>query len=72
MKKTLLIIGIILIVAGVLALLAGWLFGYAGSHTLDGSADLYAKQRRMMLIFLIVGAIAVIGGIVCLVARRGM
>ena len=69
MKKLLLIIGIIVIIAGVLALLfaALNLFGYF--HTLDGSAELYAGLRQRAVVFLAVGLILAAIGIVCIVIR---
>lgn len=70
MKKTLLIIGIILIVAGVLAILLGLLFKFVSMNTLDGSFSLYAKQRRMMIVHLIGGVVIVICGIASLIIRR--
>lgn len=70
MKKALLIIGIIIIVAGALALLLGILFKYVSTHTLDGSLSLYDKQRRMMFVHLIGGVVCLTVGILCVVLRH--
>lgn len=69
MKKTLLIVGIMLIIMGVFGLLLGLLFWYVRMHTLDGSAGLYAKQNRLMIVFLLTGAIVLAAGIMCLVLK---
>lgn len=69
MKKALLIIGIVIIVAGVLGLLWGALFKYISMNTLDGSVDLYIRQRKVMFAHLISGTIALVLGIVCLIVR---
>lgn len=70
MKKILLIFGILLIILGVIGLLIGGLIGYASVNTLDGSPDLYARQRKLMLIFLLAGVAAIIVGIICFVMRK--
>ena len=69
MKKLLMIIGIVLIVACVLSLLFALLnlFGYR--HVLDGSAELYGSLHRRMLVFLIVGIVLAVIGAVCFVLR---
>ena len=69
MKKLLLIIGIVLIAAGVLALLyAGLnLFGYR--HVLDGSAELYARLHRRSVLFGTVGLVLTSLGTACLIIR---
>ncbi|MBR0081973.1 MAG: hypothetical protein IJP98_04450 [Clostridia bacterium] len=62
MKKLLLILGILFLVAAALSLLfaALQLFGYY--HVLDGSAALYARLfRRAILFFSIGGGLALLG-----------
>ena len=69
MKKVLLIVGIIVIIACVLALLLGALSLFGYYHVLDGSQALYAKlHRRAILSFVIAGILAVVA-VVCFVVR---
>ena len=69
MKKWLLVIGIILIVASVVSLLfaALQLFGYY--HVLDGSAALYARLHQRAIVSFIVGGVLACGAVVCLILR---
>ena len=71
MKKILLVIGIVAIVACILALAYAALniFGYY--RVLDGSAELYARLHQRAIIFLIVGIVLAVIGIVCMIVRRG-
>ncbi len=72
MRKVLLIAGIIVIIACVIALLFGalQLFGYY--HVLDGSKALYDRlHRRAILSFVIAGILAA-AAVVCFVARSKM
>ena len=69
MRKILLAVGIVIIVAFVIALLLGVinLFGYY--HVLDGSQNLYARlHRRAILSFVIAGILAV-AAVICFVIR---
>ena len=70
MKKALLIIGIIIIVAGVLSLLfAGLnLFGYYS--VLDGSSELYARMHQRSIVFGVVGIALAVVGAVCIRLRK--
>ena len=70
MKKVLLIIGIIVIVVGILALLRGGLAGYIGRHTLDASNSFYDRNRRIMKIYLAMGMIISVLGVLCVVGSR--
>ena len=69
MKKWLLVIGIILIVASVVSLLfaALQLFGYY--HVLDGSAALYARLHQRAIVSFIVGGVLACGAVACLILR---
>lgn len=69
MKKWLLVIGIILIVATVVSLLfaALQLFGYY--HVLDGSAALYARLHQRAIVSFIVGGVLACGAVACLILR---
>ena len=69
MKKVLLIIGIVSIVACVLALAFGGLnlFGY---HTvLDGSHELYQRLHQRAIVSFVAGAVFAAIGIGCLIIR---
>ena len=70
MKKTLLIVGIVIIVIGVLSLLAGLLFWFVRTNTLDGSGSFYDRQKRMMIIHLIIGAVVSIIGTVSVIVSK--
>lgn len=69
MKKLLLIVGIIFLVACVLALLfaALNLFGY--HNVMDGSSNLYARLHQRMIVSFIVGIVLGIIGTACLIIR---
>lgn len=69
MKKLLLIVGIILIIAGVLALLFALFNRFGYYNLLDGSAEQYAAlRRRMNISFIAAFALAALGA-VCLIIR---
>ena len=69
MKKLLLIIGIVIIVACVLSLLYALLNLYGYYHVLDGSGELYGRLHRRMIVFLITGILLAAIGAVCFVIR---
>ena len=69
MKKRLLIIGIIVILAGVIAVLISALSRYGYYHVLDGSSDLYVRLYRRMYICLASGIVLVTIGTVCIIIR---
>lgn len=69
MKKVLLIVGIIVVVAGVIALLIGAVNRFMFYHTMDGSGSLYDTLKLRMKISFIIGAVLEIIGAVCLVIR---
>ena len=69
MKKLLLIFGIILIVAGVLALLFAALNRFGYYNLLDGSAEQYAALRRRMNISFFAGLALAALGAVCIFIR---
>ena len=72
MKKSLLLIGILLIIAAVICLALGALnlFGYY--NVMDGSNDLYQTMHQRMTIFFTVGIILGVIGAVSLVIRSRM
>ena len=70
MKKLLLILGVVCIIAGVLSLLLAVLNWYGYYHVLDGSAELYSRLNMRKILFLILGICLVVGGAVCLLVRR--
>ncbi|MBR5048543.1 MAG: hypothetical protein IKX74_02685 [Erysipelotrichaceae bacterium] len=55
MKKTLMIIGIILLVTAALCLLAALFFHHMHGSVMDGSAALYARLQNRFLLFLRIG-----------------
>lgn len=69
MKKTLLIIGIICIIVCVLSLLFAALNRFGYYHLLDGSSEHYTQMKRKMVIFLIIGFVLAVIGIVCIIIR---
>ncbi|MCR5683963.1 MAG: hypothetical protein K6G81_00885 [Lachnospiraceae bacterium] len=70
MKRSLLILGIIAIIAGVLSLLIAALYWYSYYHVLDGSSTLYSRLSMRKIVFLIAGICLVAAGIICLLIRR--
>ena len=69
MKKLLLIIGVVVIIAGVIALLFSALQRYGYYHLLDGDADLYIRLHRGMIVSFVIGIVLVAMGAVCLIVR---
>lgn len=69
MKKVLLIVGIVLIVAGVLALLFAALNVYMYHNVMDGSAALFARLHQRAIVFFIVGGALTVLGILGVVLR---
>ena len=56
MKKFLLIIGIVIIIAGVIALLFSALQRFGYYHLFDGDADLYIRLHWGMIISFVIGS----------------
>lgn len=72
MKRALLIIGIVIVVACVISLIMALFFRYNYYHVLDGTTTLYARlYRRMIMSFITAGVFAVIA-VVCFIARAKM
>ena len=69
MKKLLLIIGVVIVIAGVIALLFSALQLYGYYHLLDGDADMYIGLHWRMIISLVIGIVLVAMGAVCLIIR---
>ena len=67
MKKLLLIIGIVSIIACVLFLLFALLnlFGY--HNVLDGSADFYDRLYRRTFVYFVIGIVLAVIGSVCII-----
>ena len=72
MKKALLIIGIILIVAFVLALIVALFFRYSYLHVLDGSQALYDRLHRRMIIGFVTSGVLALLSAVCFIIRAKM
>ncbi|MBR5947387.1 MAG: hypothetical protein IKZ82_01905 [Clostridia bacterium] len=69
MKKFLLIIGVALIAASILALLFAALNRYGYYHALDGSALHFVKLYRRMTVSFIVGLGLAVLGVACIIIR---
>lgn len=69
MKKFLLIAGIIIIVACVIALLLGALFLSGYHNVLDGSAELYAKLHKRAIMFFVISGILAVAAAACFIFR---
>ena len=69
MKKLLLIVGIVIIVACVICLLYGALNMFAYRGVLDGSAELYIKLHRRMNVSFIGGGVLAVLGVLCFMIR---
>ena len=69
MRKLMLILGVILVIAAVVALAyaALSLFGYY--HVLDGSSALYSRLHSRAILFFIVGGVLLAIGIVSFIVR---
>jgi len=72
MKKLLLIVGIILITAGVLFLLFGVLNWHGYYHLLDGSPEHYISMHRRMIVGFTIGSVLAVIGILCFILRTKM
>ena len=69
MKKMLLIVGIILIIACVLSLLYAALNLFVYYHVLDGSGELYSRLHQRMIIFGLIGIVLAVLGTLCFIFR---
>ncbi len=69
MKKLLLIIGIVSLIACVLSLLFAAFNLYGYYHVLDGSPDLFVRLHRRMILFFVIGIVLAVVGSVCFIIR---
>ena len=69
MKKLLLIVGIVLLAACIFSLLFAALNRFGYYRTLDGSAALYARLHRRMILFFVLGIVFAAVGTGCLIVR---
>lgn len=69
MKRLLLIIGIISIIACVLFLLFAFLNMFGYYNVVDGTAGLYKKMHQRMIISFTVGAVLAVIGTVCIIIQ---
>ena len=72
MKKLLLVIGIVIVVAGIIALLFSAIQLYGYYHLLDGEADMYIGLHRRTIIYFVLGIVFAVIGAVCLIIRTKM
>ena len=69
MRILLLVVSIIMIIACIVSLLYAALNCYGYYHVVDGSASLYDRLHRRMIIFFITGSVLAVIGAVCLIIR---
>jgi len=69
MKRLLLIVGMISLIACVLSLLFSAFNRFGYYHMLDGSSDLYVRLHWRMVIFFVVGIVFAVIGTACLIVR---
>ena len=69
MKKTLLIIGILLIIAAILFLLLAGLFLHSYHSLRDGTPEHYAALQQKAIVFGAIGVVLALGGAACLIFR---
>ena len=69
MRKVLLIIGILVLVACAFSLAAAILNGYGYHNVVDGSASLYARLHRRMIIYSVSTAFLAVAGTVCIIIQ---
>ena len=69
MKKVIFVIGIVIIVACVLALLYAGLNYYGYYHVLDGSTQLYQRLHHRAVLSALIAAVLGIIGIACIIIR---
>jgi len=69
MNKVLLIIGIVIIIAGVLSLAFAALNMLGYHRALDGSNEFYARLHQRMIAFGITGIILTLAGAACIIIR---
>ncbi len=69
MNRVLLIIGIVVVIAGVLSLAFAALNMLGYYRALDGSQELYARLHQRMIIFGITGLVLSAAGAVCIIIR---
>lgn len=67
MKKTFLIIGVILLIVAVICFILSTLYHWAHGSVLDGSAELYTRLTRRFHVFLYLGIVLIVSGAVALV-----
>ncbi len=70
MKKALLIIGIILLAAGLISIGLGLWFHHFGGSIMDGSASVYARAYRLQRTFSGVGiGVSLVGAALIVISR---
>ena len=67
MKKILLIVGILSLVACVIFLLFAALYMFGYRNVLDGSAELYKRLHYKMILFSVIGAVFALLGTACII-----
>jgi len=70
MKKSLLVLGVLIIIIGAIALLFSASQGYGYYHLLDGDADMYIGLHRRMIICFVNGIVPVVIAVAYMIIRR--
>ncbi len=69
MKKSLLVFGILLLIAAVLSFALAALNLFAYRHVMDGSPELFDRLHQRAVLFIVLGAVLALSGTVCLIVR---
>lgn len=69
MKEVLLIVGIVAVILCALSLLFAGLNWFGYYNLLDGTSEQYARLRRRKIIFMIIGIVLAVVGIVSLIVQ---
>lgn len=72
MKRLLFIVGIISLIVCALSLLFSALNCFGYYHVLDGSAELYIRLHRRMLLFFVIGIVLAVIGTASFIIRSKM
>ena len=72
MKKLLLIVGIVLIIACIIALLLAFINMQSYKSLRDGSPSHYDRLHQRMIVYFIIGIVLAVIGIACILLRFKM
>ncbi len=72
MKKLLLIVGIVFIIACIISLLLAFINMQAYSSLKDGSASHYDRLHQRMIVYFVIGIVLAVIGMTCILLRFKM